>query len=425
VYQRIAMPFRPMTLFLFMLQFHALAVSVSAQDLIEQGLRIPAPGAGKKKLEAIMVRPNEPGPHPLALVNHGAPRAGSDRRKMTPWDMLPQAKEFARRGWIAVVVMRRGYGDSGGDFAEDAHACGRDPDFHRSGVESANDLRAAIEYLSKLPEVDPTRIISVGRSAGGFATVALTAKPPAGLVAGISFAGGRGSPAKDEVCNPADLINAFRDFGKKSRIPMLWVYAKNDHFFSPQIAAEFYRVFTAGGGKVQFVSADSFGADGHGLFSMAGIPIWTPMVDDFLQSQNLVLPKTLLAPPEPSSSQLPGMEPSSQLSEPARAEFQQFPTFPMHRAFAISPNGQFSIAFRSQSKRCPPIGHRALREARRKERTLQTTYCGRSDPNQPADHQLAADETSFFSSSSPCAVASIRSTISPQRRPWGVLFSST
>jgi dienelactone hydrolase len=351
VYQRSAMPFRLMTIFLFTLQFHALAVSVSAQDLIEQGLRIPAPGAGKKGLEAIMVRPNEPGPHPLALVNHGAPRAGSDRQKMSPWDMLPQAKEFARRGWTAVVVMRRGYGDSGGDFAEDAHACSRIPDFYRSGMESANDLRAAIEYLSKLPEVDPTRIISIGRSAGGFATVALTAKPPAGLVAAISFAGGRGSPAKDEVCNPADLINAFRDFGKKSRIPMLWVYAKNDHFFSPQIAAEFYRAFTAGGGTVQFVSADSFGADGHGLFSPAGTPIWAPMVDDFLQKQNLVLRKTLLAQPEPSSSQPPSMEPQSQLPEPARTELRQFLTFPMHRAFAVSPNGQFGIAFGEPSEK--------------------------------------------------------------------------
>jgi len=95
--------------------------------------------------------------------------------------------------------------------------------------------------LSWLPEVDPGRIISIGRSAGGFATVALTAKPPAGLVAGISFAGGRGSPAKDEVCNPGDLINAFQVFGEKSRVPMLWVYAQNDHFFSPQMAAEFYQ----------------------------------------------------------------------------------------------------------------------------------------------------------------------------------------
>ena len=260
-----------------------------AQDLVEHELRIPAPGAGKQGLEAFMVRPSEPGPHPLALLNHGSPRAGSDRRKMTPQEMLPQAREFARRGWTAVIVMRRGYGDSGGNYAEDAHPCSRRPDFYDSGIESANDLRAAIGYLSKLPEIDPARIISVGRSAGGFATVALTAKPPAGLVAAISFAGGRGSPAKDEVCNSGDLIDAFRRFGKTSRVPMLWVYSQNDHFFSPQLAAEFYRAFTSAGGRAQFVSAAPFGTDGHRLFSEAGSSIWTPMVDAFLRRENLVL----------------------------------------------------------------------------------------------------------------------------------------
>ena len=324
---------------LFLLQ--VLALPVRGQTLIEQELRIPAPGAGKQGLEAVMVRPNEPGPHPLALVNHGAPRDNSERRKMTPWDMLPQAREFARRGWTTVIVMRRGYGDSGGGFEEDARSCGLFPDFQRSGEESAKDLRAAIEYLSKLPEVDPTRIISIGRSAGGFATVALSAKPPAGLVAGISFAGGRGSPAKDQGCNPADLINAFRAFGKTARIPMLWVYAQNDHFFSPQIAAEFYRAFTGAGGTARFVSADPFGTDGHALFSETGIPIWTAMVDAFLQSQRLVLRDTLLASPEPPA----GIDPPAQLSEHGRAEFRQFLTFPGHRAFAASADGHFGYSF--------------------------------------------------------------------------------
>jgi dienelactone hydrolase len=275
-------------LFLFALQATSL---VLAQELVEQELRIPAPGAGKKGLEALVVRPAEPGPHPLALVNHGAPRRGSDRDRMSPREMLPQAREFARRGWTTVIVMRRGYGDSGGSFSEDARACDRNPNFYESGIESANDLRAAIAYLAKLPEVDPTRIISVGRSAGGFATVALTANPPPGLVAAISFAGGRGSPAPDTVCHPADLMAAFAAFGKTSRVPMLWVYAQNDHFFSPQIAEGLYRAFTGAGGKAQLVKAGPFGDDGHHLFSQAGIPIWAPIVDAFLQDQGLALIK--------------------------------------------------------------------------------------------------------------------------------------
>lgn len=236
-----------------------------------------------------MVRPDEPGPHPLALINHGAPPDKSDHPKMRPSSMLPQAREFARRGWTTVIVMRRGYGRSGGGFAEEARPCGHNPNYYEAGVESANDLRAAITYLSKLPEVDPTRIISVGVSAGGFATVALTANPPPGLVAAISFAGGRGSKAMDQVCSRQVEVNAFREFGKSSRVPMLWVYAFNDHSFPPPTAEEFYRAFTGAGGRAQFVTAVPFGTDGHHLFSRAGIPIWTGMVDSFLRSQNLVL----------------------------------------------------------------------------------------------------------------------------------------
>jgi dienelactone hydrolase len=141
--------------------------------------------------------------------------------------MLPQAREFARRGWTAVVVMRRGYGNSGGGYHEGMCACSS-PCYKDAALQAAADLRGAIEYLSQLPEVDPSRILSVGRSAGGLANVALSADPPPGLVAAINFAGGHGSDARDNVCHPEALVKAFGDFGRKSRIPMLWVYAENE-----------------------------------------------------------------------------------------------------------------------------------------------------------------------------------------------------
>src|SRR5271168_2186968 len=186
-----------------------LASPVRAQELVESSFRIPTKDAGKKGLEAVMVRPSDSGPHPLAVLTHGSPREASDRPGMSPWQMVPQAREFARRGWTTVIVLRRGYGDSGGGYEEDGRACSISPNYEGAGKESAKDLREAIEYLSRLPEVDPTRIISVGISAGGFGNVALTADPPPGLVAAISFAGGRGSRRPDEVCNPDRLIAAF------------------------------------------------------------------------------------------------------------------------------------------------------------------------------------------------------------------------
>jgi dienelactone hydrolase len=310
-----------------------------AQDLVEEALRIPMKEAGRKGLEAVMVRPNDAARHPLALLNHGAPRESSDRPGMTPWSLLPQAREFARRGWTTVVVMRRGYGDSGGGSNEDAGACGN-PDYYDSGRESARDLRAAIAYLSTRPEVDATQIISVGISAGGFATVALTADPPPGLVAAISFAGGRGSRKPDEVCSPTVLVNAFREFGRKSRTPMLWVYADNDHFFGPQIAAAFYQAFLSAGGQATFIHAAAYRKDGHGLFSLGGTPLWTPMVDEFLARNHLAPRDTLLALPV-----APDIAPPRQLSPRNGEEFRSFLTLPAHKAFAVSEKGHFGYVF--------------------------------------------------------------------------------
>jgi hypothetical protein len=58
--------------------------------------------------------------------------------------------------------------------------------------------------------VDDTHVLAMGVSTGGFTSVALTAMAPPGLVAAINFAGGRGSKADHDVCNPDDLVHAYR-----------------------------------------------------------------------------------------------------------------------------------------------------------------------------------------------------------------------
>jgi len=270
--------------------------SPAAEPYLQEELRIPFALAGPRGLEALLVRPGEPGRYPLALISHGSPRSIDEHASMSPSAILPQALEFARRGWAAVVVMRRGYGSSGGDWADGYGSCGN-PNYIAAATAGAADLKAAIAFLLRRPDIDPSRVIGVGVSAGGFATVALTADAPAELVAAISFAGGRGSIHDYEVCHEERLIEAFRLFGKRSRIPMLWVYAENDHFFGPRLAEQLKAAFTSGGGNVEFVAAPAFGRDGHRLFSMAGIPAWSGYVDDFLRQHDLTIRKTLLPAP--------------------------------------------------------------------------------------------------------------------------------
>jgi hypothetical protein len=195
------------------------------------------------------------------------------------------------------------------------------------------DLRAAIEAMARRADVTTSGMIAAGHSAGGFATVALTAQAPAGLVAAISFAGGRGSRDDDDVCNPNGLAQAFATFGKTSRAPMLWVYATNDSYFGPELARRLHDGFRANGGNAKFIAAPPYGDDGHYLYSVVSRSQWTPYLDAFLRERGLG--HDVLSPPDP-------LPPPGQLNEAARAEFARYLASTMpHKAFAVSPNGGY------------------------------------------------------------------------------------
>ena len=139
----------------------------------------------------------------------------------------------SRRGFAALIVMRRGYGSSGGAYAENSGPCER-RDCLRTARESATDLWAAVHAMKGRTDIVTDGFIAVGVSAGGFASLALAADAPQGLAGAISFAGGRGSRADDDVCDEDSLVRAFATLGRTSRIPTLWVYAQNDGSSDPR-----------------------------------------------------------------------------------------------------------------------------------------------------------------------------------------------
>jgi dienelactone hydrolase len=303
-------------------------VPLAAQQIHANDIVIPWNKAGSRGLSALLVYADLPGDRPLVVMTHGTSRIPEERKEVTAWSLLSQANWFARRGWTVLAVVRRGYGKSGGspDYLN-----GRCPhtNYAEAGRESAEDLARAIEYGASLPHVDAAHVVAVGVSTGGFATVALTAKAPPGLVAAINFAGGRGSRADFDVCNPDDLLGAFHDFGKHSRTPMLWLYAENDVYFWPAIAHQFDAAFRAGGGQDQFVQVPATRAPGHGLFRR--VADWPPAVDDFLKAQNLVWLPAPLPPPE-----APGTPPPPGLSEAGEKAFRAYLLAGPHKAFAMS-----------------------------------------------------------------------------------------
>ena len=300
--------------------------AAQATGILFEDTRVPAnypqvEGAPTWLLEAVVVRPDDVQRHPLAVFIDGTPETN-------PRPMLYVARELARRGWATVAVMRPGYGTSEG----------KEPsgDYVSRSNFAAQTLRETLRVIGQKPYIDPRRAIAIGHSTGGLGAVALTATPPANLVAAISFSGNIGSQyyngKLDTVSDPGGVLKAFETFGQMSRIPMLWIYAENDHHMGSTLAQAYYKTFTDAGGKavLHMAPATATGTDGHQLYSIPDeLPIWTPYFDQFLSDQHLALRSP------PLNITLPHVTPPAGLTASGRQAFATYLAALPHKAFAI------------------------------------------------------------------------------------------
>jgi dienelactone hydrolase len=243
------------------------------------------------QLHARLCLPDTTSPATLVLINHGSPPVASDRPKMTLGRCDQEAAQwFLNRGYAVAFVLRRGYGETGGEWAEDQFGCGH-PEFVHGGLETAIDMDAAVEFLTRLPEVKPQEAIVVGQSAGGWGAIAYASAPHPKVAAFIVMAGGRGGHRDNKPhnnCRPDLLADAAGHFGKTARTPMLWIYTENDSYFAPAIARAMYRAFTSAGGVADFEQPGPYGKDGHRLFfGPGGSAVWGPLVDRYLAERRV------------------------------------------------------------------------------------------------------------------------------------------
>jgi dienelactone hydrolase len=280
-------------------------------------------------LKAIVARPAAAGRFPLVVISHGSPRRITEaKNRDLDWaDWI--ADDFARRGWAAATVLRRGYGASDGAVADSYGTCS-EPQFRTAGLTSAQDIVQAVRYFQKQPYVDPARVLLVGVSAGGFGSIAAASLAPTGVVAVVNFAGGRGSVSADVVCKPDELVEAYGDFGKTVRVPSLWIYSQNDHFFGPDLARRMFAAFRSSGAPGELIIAPPYQRDGHNL--IFGQPIWRDAVYDFLKRNHLPFAAPTLAPPPQASAAI----------AQAFADYLATPNY--EKAFVIGPGGAYGWA---------------------------------------------------------------------------------
>ncbi|HZM32883.1 MAG TPA: prolyl oligopeptidase family serine peptidase [Burkholderiales bacterium] len=341
--------------------FGALSPSLAQDDhgaaigprLIEEKVNIPA-GDGRYAIVATILRPEGPGPYGAVVLNHGVSASARERARESSDLLIGAASVFARRGFAVVMPLRRGFGETGGQMAEDPGSCAN-PDYMRAERNAADDVMAAYEYARSLPYVDRSRMILAGQSAGAMvALFTAGTREPEGLVAVLGFAAGRGGDpigSPGEPCAVEPVAEVLDRIGRTVKVPVLLHYAENDRFFAPKTSRLWFDRFAANGARAEYVLQPAFGTDGHYLFgSTLGVRYWLPAVEGFLGRHGVQFARLDADEPERrmlfALDRLPNVK-----SDACRSLYRAFLEAPGPRAYAVSDDGRCGFSSGVQDAR--------------------------------------------------------------------------
>jgi dienelactone hydrolase len=236
---------------------------------------------------AILFRPAGEGPFPLAIVAHATSQNVLRRAQMPQPEYRALAAWLVARGFAVLVPERPGHGATGGRYLEDQGGCD-EADYAKAGRATADAIVAALDFMRGQSFVNDAVIVS--HSAGAWGALALAARNPPGVAAIVVFAPGRGGHANDlpnQVCAPHNLISAAAEFGKGARVPVTWLVAANDSYFSPALSRQMADAFRAGGDRVDFRVLAASGSEGHWLVETdSGVKTAAPELDRALKARS-------------------------------------------------------------------------------------------------------------------------------------------
>jgi dienelactone hydrolase len=236
---------------------------------------------------ARLFRPPGDGPFRLAVIAHASTQNVLRRAQMPQPEYRALAAWLVARGFAVLVPERPGHGATGGRYLEDQGGCD-EVDYVRAGRATADAIAAAAGFVRKQAFIRPDGMVIVGHSAGAWGALALAGENPKDVSAVIAFAPGRGGHANDQpnnVCATDSLIEAAAEFGKTARVPVTWLVAANDTYFSPELSRRMVDAFRGSGGKAGFHVLAASGGEGHWLAeSEAVVKIAGPELDLVLKT---------------------------------------------------------------------------------------------------------------------------------------------
>ena len=256
----------------------------SGPDRMQQWLvPLPDPDTAAR---AILFRPPGDGPFRLALIAHASTQNPLRRAQLPQTEYRALAAFLVARGFAVLVPERAGHGATGGRYLEDQGDCDG-ADYISAGRATAEAIVVALNYLRAQSFVRQEGAVILGHSAGGWGALALAGEKVKGVSAIIALAAGRGGHAGDlpnAVCARDRLVSAAAEFGKGARVPVTWLVAANDSYFSPELSRQLADAFRSGGGSVDFHVLAASGNEGHWLAETeAGVTIAGPELDRALK----------------------------------------------------------------------------------------------------------------------------------------------
>jgi dienelactone hydrolase len=306
-------------------------------------MSVPGDAERPVQLQVTVLTPPGPGPFPMVVANHGADDASNDERG-TRYRRTYFAFYFLSRGYAVVLPMMRGFAGSGGEL--EVHGC----DVARAARDNAKDIRAVINFMAGQPDIDASRVVAIGQSFGGWNTLALGADPPPNLVGLINASGGTRTSACDDT--DGGLISGAADFGRRTRVPSIWLYGDDDELFPPKLWHTMFEHYTAAGGKAELVPLGRVGPDAHAFSKYPeNLPLWVPPLDAFLgrigMPNRMIHPEYMPKPwPKPTGfAAINDVDAVPYMTDAGRDLYRRYLSKPRPKAFLIAPGGSLRSSY--------------------------------------------------------------------------------
>jgi dienelactone hydrolase len=323
-----------------------------AEDIYETIVKLPVTVTlltGKSHTGQMIVthfKPQGSGPFPVVIMNHGRSMAKEKRAVPPRIRYTAVARYWVRRGFAVFVPTRLGYGDAGLD--PDPEFSGDKCDDRKYGVTLAAVLKhtgATLDFAKTLSWTDANRVIVMGQSVGGFASIGASAEKLPGLLAAINFAGGAGGDPEThpaQPCSTSQLTAVINDAGHRAKVPMLWLYAENDKFWGADWPRKWHAAYVQGGGRAELKTFPPVAEDGHQLINK-GFRLWRPALDQFIAKLGFAPPKSKNAPPPTGFARIDEADKLPFVKDAVKTDgYQKFLDADLPRALAIGPTGAWA-----------------------------------------------------------------------------------